>query len=368
MIFKNMDEVRKHLKMGFLLPVYLVYGNDDYRKQGVIHKLNALTTDGGSGFDTHHFDGKTSADEIADAAFEITFGGNKRCIIAEDIPFNSMSENEYSKFEELISEVISMNGETVLIFSFITLSAEKKKKEDTNEDSEAGSNSISGAKKKNYIESLKKFIDSNGGGIINCDFATNSELATMMEKEAAKYKCTLDRDIAIYIIERCGSDSSLLRNEVKKISEYKGNGNITINDVNIMTSPSPDASVFELTKRISARDENGAHTVIAELFERGEPVQLVMSILASAYMDLLRAKCARNEGVTNETVISDYPKEYKKKVWKYENAASAQGRYTKSALSKCMNILFEADMKMKTTNVDGNLILDETVARLFEVK
>ena len=108
MIFKDMDEVRRHLKIGVPLPCYFIGGADDQRKRAILNKIISVTTEGGTGFDNHRFSGSTPADTVADAAFEITFGGGRRCVVCEDIPFGSMAENEYKKFEQLVEKAILM--------------------------------------------------------------------------------------------------------------------------------------------------------------------------------------------------------------------------------------------------------------------
>ena len=92
MIFNDMDEVRRHLKIGVPLPCYFIGGADDQRKRAILNKIISVTTEGGTGFDNHRFSGNTPADTVADAAFEITFGGGRRCVVCEDIPFGSMAE------------------------------------------------------------------------------------------------------------------------------------------------------------------------------------------------------------------------------------------------------------------------------------
>ena len=127
MIFKDMEEVRRHLRIGVPLSCYFIGGADDQRKRTILNKIVSMTTEGGSGFDNHRFSGNVSADTVADAAFEITFGGGRRCVVCEDLPFGSMGENEYKKFEQLISEVSEMGGSTVLVFFFAATDTEAKK-------------------------------------------------------------------------------------------------------------------------------------------------------------------------------------------------------------------------------------------------
>ena len=361
MIFKDMDEVRRHLKIGVPLPCYFIGGTDDQRKRTIVNKIINMTTEGGTGFDTHRFSGNVSADTVGDAAFEITFGGGRRCVVCEDLPFGSMGENEFKKFEQLVTEVSEMGGSTVLVFAFYSVETEPKK------DSKAKSESKTG--KKNRVEALKKLVDKCSGGVINCETPTTAELCTIIEKTCAKYKCSIHRDLCSYMVERCGNDSALLINEARKVAEYKGSGIISKADIDLMTCATPDAKVFDLSAKISAKDKTGAFAVLQELREMGESAPLILNILSGMYIDMFRAKSARSSGKTKFDVAADFPKSYPKpRQFLIDRAMTAQSRYSSEALLRCLDTLLDAEQRMKSTGGDADIILDETVAKLFSIK
>ncbi|MBQ5356660.1 MAG: hypothetical protein IIU57_00335 [Oscillospiraceae bacterium] len=361
MIFKDMEELKRHLRIGIPLPCYFIGGTDDQRKRAIVNKIIGITTEGGTGFDTHRFSGNVSADTVGDAAFEITFGGGRRCVVCEDLPFGSMGENEYKKFEQLVSEVSEMGGSTVLVFAFYSVETEPKKDSKSKTESKTG--------KKSRIESLKKLIDKVSGGVIKCETPTPAELGSMIEKTCAKYKCSIHRDLCSYMIERCGSDSALLMNEARKVAEYKGSGIISKADIDLMTCATPDAKVFDLSAKISAKDRTGAFSVLQELREMGESAPLILNILSGMYIDMFRAKAARSAGKTKFDIAADFPKSYPKpRQFLIDRALTAQSRYSSEALLQCIDTLLDAEQRMKSTGGDGDIILDETVAKLFSIK
>ena len=361
MIFKDMEELKRHLRIGIPLPCYFIGGTDDQRKRAIVNKIIGITTEGGTGFDTHRFSGNVSADTVGDAAFEITFGGGRRCVVCEDLPFGSMGENEYKKFEQLVSEVSEMGGSTVLVFAFYSVETEQKKDSKSKTESKTG--------KKSRIESLKKLIDKVSGGVIKCETPTPAELGSMIEKTCAKYKCSIHRDLCSYMIERCGSDSALLMNEARKVAEYKGSGIISKADIDLMTCATPDAKVFDLSAKISAKDRTGAFSVLQELREMGESAPLILNILSGMYIDMFRAKAARSAGKTKFDIAADFPKSYPKpRQFLIDRALTAQSRYSSEALLQCIDTLLDAEQRMKSTGGDGDIILDETVAKLFSIK
>lgn len=350
MIFKDIDEIKRHLKTGIPLPCYFVSGTDDYRRRAVVNKLAEIVS-GKNSFDIHKFQGNISADALADAAFEVTFGGGRRCVLAEDIPFNSVSDREYKKFEELVEQVCGMNGDAVLIFTFSTVDTAPKKD----------------AKKRDRFTPLKKLIDKRGGGIMQCDAPTRAELCSMMEAAARKYHCTLDRSLSFYMIDRCGADSANLLNEVRKTSEYRGEGEITRADIDLMTSPTPDARIYDLAAKISSGDRSGAFTVLEELRSLGEKPPAVLSALSGAFIDMYRAKTARSCGKTKADIAKSWPRAYARRDFVIDKAMTAQQKYSSAALRACLDILLSAEQSMKSTGGDDFVLLDETVAKIFAI-
>ncbi len=353
-----MDALRRHLKIGVPLPCYFIGGEDDKRKRAILNKIVKITTEGGTGFDTHRFSGATPADTVADAAFEITFGGGRRAVICEDLPFNSMGETEYKKFEELITEVAAMGGDTVLIFIFEVVETDPKSNKKDKD----------GSPKKNKFEALKKFIDKSGGGVITCTYPTQAELGALIEKTCSKYRCSIHRDLCNYMIERCGADSALLENEARKVAEYKGEGIISKADIDLMTSPTPDAKIFDLYTKISMRDRKGAFETLEELRYMGEGAPGILNILSGSYVDMFRAKAARSAGKGKAEIIEDFPKNYKGRQFIVDRAIKAQERYSYKGLLECIDILLSAEQQMKSSGGDQDIILDEAVAKLFNVR
>lgn len=352
MIFKDTEEVKRHIKIGIPLPCYFISGSDDYRRLTIQKKLAAISVEKGNDFDIHRFSGNVSADTLADAAFEITFGGGRRCIVAEDIPLNSIGDNEYKKFEELVKEISETPDGSVLIFSFGAIDTEPKKDE----------------KKRDRFTPFKKLIDKCGGGIIKCDSPSSAELCSMIESAAGKLHCKIDRDLCFYMVERCGNDSARLLNEIKKVAEYHGSGDIRKQDIDLMTCPTPDARIYDVAAKIAAKDRDGAFEVINELRELGEKPPVILNVLSGTFVDMLRAKTARSSGKTKQDILKDWHKSYARRDFVIDKAMSLQSRYSNAELLRCLDILLGGEQKMKSIAADENIVLDETVAEIFAVR
>lgn len=358
MKFEDMEAVRRHLKLGVPLPCYMIEGSEDNRKLQVMRKICEITV-GGSDFDAHRFSGNVSADTLADAAFEITFGGGRRCVVAEDIPFGSqfVSENEFKKFEQLITEVCEMQGGAVLVFLFTAVDTAGKK-----------DYKKQGEKKENRFEKLRKLIEKSGGAVIKCEPASQTELCNLLENTAKKLGCMLERKLSLYMVERCGNDSSNLLNELRKTAEFCKTGTITKDDIDTMTCPTPDAKIYDIASRITASDSAGAFAAVDELRELGTEPTAALASLSGIYVDMFRAGAARNSGKTKADIAKDWQRSYAGRDFLIDRAMTARSRISSEKLLKSLEILAEADEQMKSTGADGWLIVEKAVAELFAAK
>ena len=67
-------------------------------------------------------------------------------------------------------------------------------------------------------------------------------------------------------------------------------------------------------------------------------------------------------------MVRDWPRAYARREFVADKAMTAQGKYSAASLLRCLEILLSAEQKMKSSGGDENVILDETVAKLFAVR
>ena len=68
-------------------------------------------------------------------------------------------------------------------------------------------------------------------------------------------------------------------------------------------------------------------------------------------------------------IAADFPKSYPKpRQFLIDKALTAQSRYSSESLLLCIDTLLDAEQRMKSTGGDADIILDETVAKLFSIK
>jgi calcineurin-like phosphoesterase len=83
-------------------------------------------------------------------------------------------------------------------------------------------------------------------------------------------------------------------------------------------------------------------------------------------VDMYRVKCAKTANV-NENELSNYFN-YKGKEWLITNASRDCKKISIESLRSALDVLSNADEMMKSTSIDKNLLLEETVAKLLMLR
>lgn len=348
MIFKTADELQRHIRLGMPLPVYFIYGGDAARKRKFADALANLASGGKAGPGLHVFTGSVSADALADAAFEISFDGGRRCVLAEDLPLEKLSPKERGKLEQFVTELCAENGATA-VFLYSAIDAEPKKDK----------------KKLEKYASFRRLIDKKGGGVVRCEPYTTAELCRLAEAQAEAHGASMDRGVSYALVARCGTDSATVRNEAKKAAEYARDGKVTERIVAEVTCEAPDARIYDLADKVRGGDFAGAFSLIDELCAMGEEPSSILANLSGTYVDLLRARCAAAGGKTKSDLAKDFPQSYAGRDFVAERAMRNRSLYSAAALSGMLDVLLAADRKIKSTGTDPRTVLEEAVGRLF---
>ncbi|MBQ9109580.1 MAG: hypothetical protein IJY02_06140, partial [Oscillospiraceae bacterium] len=127
---------------------------------------------------------------------------------------------------------------------------------------------------------------------------------------------------------------------------------------------SVEASVFDLSRAILRMDYTKAMDIVSNLmFLRESPVG-ILTILSSAFVDLYRAKAARSAHIADKQAMKELGY-LGGRSFLYTRAAESESRFSHEFLVKALETLSQADQKLKSSHVDGRILLEQTVTQLF---
>ena len=126
-------------------------------------------------------------------------------------------------------------------------------------------------------------------------FLSQSQLEKVLLDTAAKSGCKLSPYLACYLIDRCGDSLSVLLTEMEKLCCFVGDGEITKENVDMLTAKTVESSAFDLAKAILKREYERSFHILSELlYQRLEPLA-IMGALNMSFSDLYKAAMPKQD-------------------------------------------------------------------------
>ena len=342
MPFLNDSEFAKSIRENEVAPIYFLYGKEVFLSEGYLKKLvEKVVPKGTESFNFRQFDGaELCISDIKTEVEALPLMAERKCVVLKNPNIEKMAKED---FEVLLETASDPNPSTVFI---IYVSAYELD-----------------AKKNAKVKKLSETVAKNG---VTVDFSpkTTSELVKIIKQRVNKAGSEIENSVANYLIERCGNSLEHLSIEIDKLTSYRHKGQITKKDIETVCGISLEASVFDLSKAMMQNNFNRAFEILDELFlSRQEPL-VILGVLNMTFIDLYRAKTAMLSGKTAQDVRERY--NYRGKEFRMKNAFRDAAKYSVKTLRECLEILSEADIKLKTTKNDGRIVVEQVLASILQ--
>ena len=336
------EVLKKQIREQKFSSLYLFYGEESYLKQQYVTKIIDKATDESfRTFNLHTLEGKdTTLDEIAECCEAMPMMGEFTVTVVSDMDLSKLDSSKDSKLIQLISDIPSS---TVLIFKQDTVNVDPKDK-----------------KWSDIIKAFDKY-----GCAVKLDKKTGYDLVKLLVSGAKKRECVLSNDNARYLISIVGDDLNVLLNELEKVCLYADKREITKKDIDTVAVRSLEATAFTLTKFLISGNFDKAYEALDTLyFLKTEPT-LIMGALISAYVDMYRAKVAVTNGENSTAAAKAF--NYRNREFRLTNGARDAGKLSINQLRSALEILAEADEKLKTNYEESKtrLTIEEAMVRLM---
>ena len=194
---------------------------------------------------------------------------------------------------------------------------------------------------------------------------SGSSAASLVISGAKKRGCSIERATADYLISFVGGDLQTVLNELEKLCSFTGNGEITADIIENVAIKSLDASVFDLANSIISKEADRAFQILSTLLTQKTEPTLILGTLASAFVDIYRAKIAHKE--ERRLFELSHFSAYQGKAFKLDSAARLARRLSENQARLCIDFLSEADIGIKFSNKPNRLILEELTVKLLNV-
>ncbi len=337
----NEASFKKQIKENSFSNVYMIFGSENYLKDFYIAKLKKkLVNPAFADFNLREYEGKdVSIDDIIMDSQTVPMMSEYSLIIVHDYPLTK-SKADMEKLGELFKE---LNESCIIVFWFESITVELKKKDSP------------------WHGIVKTFA--KAGDAVELNERTVPELISLVISSAKKRSCIIDNYAANYFIKTVGTDIQTLFNELEKLCAFVKEGRITCEIIDSVAVKSLQAKVFDISKFILAGNSDAAMSALFALFSQQEEPRFILPIIAGYYVDMYRVKSAKEAGKVPADIKEYFP--YNNRDWIIDKASNDSSKISLSTLREALDILAEADLKIKSSSVNDKIILEEAVAKLL---
>lgn len=336
----NMNELKKSISEKNFYNVYFLTGEEYF-----VSKFKKIISDSLLGENKNDFNMfQISSENLDIQKLEINIdtypiGSDKKCIILNNLPAEQWNDTDLENFENLLKNIPEF---TVLIV--------------------AQTEKMPSAKNTNKIKKIEKISDKIGV-CINFELDMRTLPDELSEYAKENFGKILGKNLALKLVDRCKNHTIReLMSEVKKICEFETEKTITEKSLSVINESREKIKIFALPKLILAGETAKAVNILNEMLEQGEDPIALISIISGEYIDMFRTKALLNSGKSTSALIEIF--DYKSKEFRIKNAERNCRNRSLKDIKGSLELITEADKKLKSTTIPQKLILSELVVKL----
>lgn len=322
----NYISLEKHLSSESLNYIYLFYGEEEFLISSSIKKIKKKFGELLKGINYIILD-EESISELVPNIESPAFGYDRKLIIVNDSKIFKKDgrKKTLSPTQEKILNYVKENYEIIKESATIVFRETEVDKNDL------------------FIEIEKK-------GVI-CEFTElkSTEIITRLKKISTAYKVNVEDNTLQYLIEVSGTNLQNLINEMRKLIEYKGEGNtIEKSDIDLLAIKQTESVIFDLTDNLALKNINKSMRILDNLIYQKEPLQKILVTLYNHFKKLYLYNVATENNQDVKIALNLKPNQIFL-VNKYKN----QVRYfSKKDLRKLLEELINLDYLSKNGKID----------------
>lgn len=210
---------------------------------------------------------------------------------------------------------------------------------------------------------FKKFYEAVQTYGTAVEFAKQSqrELVNWISRHFAAEGKAIEPQLCVYLIELTGGTMTALAGEISKICAYSGADRVTKSDIDAVVEPVLDAIAFQMTNFMADGAYGKAMQKLQQLFQMQEKPLGILGAIGWQFRRLSAARTFYDSGKS----ASELSKVYRNmNYYNADNTMSTAKRFSPRFYKCALELIMEADRKIKTSMDDGQRVLEILVAEL----
>ena len=315
--------------------LYLLWGAEDYLRESFFDEIKKLCLEGGSAdFNHHRLSGSPlNLQKLTEAVDAVPFMGEKTLIEVHDFEINSVKDEDSERLKGIVSDIPEYS--TVVLLLPIGYEPDGRL---------------------TAVKAIKKL-----GNAIEFTAQPQSLLINWITRRFAALGKNIGRAECEKLIFLSGELMTRLIPEIDKIAGYAKSDTVTSADIERTAQRIPEASVFEMTDRLSEKDYNKAAYLMAELLASGEHPIKILAMIGFQMRRLYTARVALDKGLGRDFVMESCGIGYSFLADKLLKSAAG---FKTAQMKRAVELCAESDYRMKSSSEDDEDILKELLLRV----
>lgn len=322
--------------------LFFLFGDEKYLVKNYTKKLeNAVLPNSANSFNYEQFDEfNFSLEKIQNFIDSLPFCSEKKFLKIINLKPESLSKNELNQFKDILKNlpdyitiVISQTSEEVNLKSGVWFG-------------------------------LYKFFEKYGN-ILKLNKLSKYRLENIASDFFKEKNVNITPKNIRGLIELCPNSLSDLNTELSKMHAFSLNKEISEEDVSNIVFCSEEANVFDLTKAITEPSLLKALNKLNILVSKKEEPVFILNIISSFYLDVYRVKLASIRNKENKDLLNFF--DYKNKEFKLNLAQKYANRITLKKIKEILKQIAKVDLKLKTTNLNKKILLEELLVEILQL-
>jgi DNA polymerase III subunit delta len=311
----SVAEVLNAVKNEKFAPVYLLFGKEKFFHDQIIQAFSkALFTDPSSrSLNRILLHGsENSLSQIVNASLSYPMLSNYKLVVVKEL-----SRIKVSDTDSFLHYLEKPTSTTILLLSTDEM-----------------------GKTKLFIELKKKAV------LVDCKPVPDYKIPALIKESLKHKKMDMSAQAITMLAEYTGNSLLTIEHELQKVNEYKSDDSqITADDVIAVTGMSKEYNIFTLQNALITKNLKRSFLIAKKLNEKGENINLIVSILFSYFKKAMIAAKLKNGG---KDLLAVY-RELKINNYQQKDISATLKSFTMPKLEGVINTFHHLDRKIKST-------------------
>lgn len=273
-------------------------------------------------------------EKLKDALETFPFMGEKRVVTIYRIPFlNEKLDNDNKKMYNQVKDYLKNTPKQCVILGYVLLKD-----------------------KRDRITKLKKLMALDKDiTIVNVEKLKGAALYNKVNEMFLSKGIKIGRVQLRYFCDMVDNNIEIIDKEIDKLLNYKGNEEITKEDIDILLPRKSEQDIFDLVEFISIKKADRAIDLMNDLINRGENPIAILSQIREQFQKLYRVKVRITRGYKLDDIKEEFLRVNRINLPNFvaEKFITQSKKFSEKQLGECIKLCINTEKVLKSSNVNA---------------